>query len=362
MLSEQRRKVGVGTGLEVFRPTTAHAYIADIFSYYSPFLKWNRADSNTADSTGHAFVSLASMLRDGYTFDEHLVNKITMLLRSLRWNLPIMYHLDDVLKVMGHTCTDPTDVFVDSLVRLLSFPHHLTVEETLTTVRHCFNQHPSAVLAIVSSKLFSRILSTPHLRDLSVLDHRGLMQDMIVILQSGLRLSSTEIVLSITSTSNTDPQTIRNAMLNEIFIPIETALVQLRSNCCFLSLSSISSGFCPLIPGMFEASAFHQPTLDFIRSSRYLVLFQYDLAESTTEKRHQNILHLISSYFEKWKADGVETARRGRAMLQVLEGVGFRDGIEQNILHSKESREGDGVIAYSYRIIKQLGMNANRQY
>ncbi|KAK2945129.1 hypothetical protein BLNAU_19919 [Blattamonas nauphoetae] len=49
---------------------------------YSPFLNWNPTEKLSLDSVAHAFLSLVSMVRDAYPFDEKLAMKVNLLFQS----------------------------------------------------------------------------------------------------------------------------------------------------------------------------------------------------------------------------------------------------------------------------------------
>ncbi|KAK2942582.1 hypothetical protein BLNAU_22499 [Blattamonas nauphoetae] len=79
---------------------------------YSPFLKWNPTDPITVDSAGRVFISLGSMVRDGFQFDEKLLQKASTFLSSSTWNL-YPRSADDLLKAIGQDSPDPVAVIFD---------------------------------------------------------------------------------------------------------------------------------------------------------------------------------------------------------------------------------------------------------
>ncbi|KAK2945134.1 hypothetical protein BLNAU_19924 [Blattamonas nauphoetae] len=74
------------------------------------------------------------------------------------------------------------------------------------------------------------ILSTPRLRDLSVIDDKVIMNDIIDVFKKGVWLSSTDSIQSTSIASDTDPESIRHLVLHEVLIPIEPSLVQISRN------------------------------------------------------------------------------------------------------------------------------------
>ncbi|KAK2961722.1 hypothetical protein BLNAU_3159 [Blattamonas nauphoetae] len=123
---------------------------------YSPFLNWNPNDPFTVDSVAQAFLSLASMIRDGYPFDEVLVSQASQFVSSLSRNLHRTFTVNDMIKSIGQGTPNPTAAFVDLITILLSS-------------FECLNwSSQSNRLALVFSSLVSRMLSTPNLRDLSL--------------------------------------------------------------------------------------------------------------------------------------------------------------------------------------------------
>ncbi|KAK2949251.1 hypothetical protein BLNAU_15854 [Blattamonas nauphoetae] len=91
------------------------------------------------------------------------------------------------------------------------------------------------------------------------------------------------------------------------------------------------------------ASALHQPTLNFICSSHIPMVFQSLLSKVEHENVQHFILWNISYHISKWENDGADTWCRGRILLQTLEQEGFRDHLEQTVLHDKSSMEGKYV-------------------
>ncbi|KAK2954771.1 hypothetical protein BLNAU_10256 [Blattamonas nauphoetae] len=324
---------------------------------YSPFLQWNREDPVTATSIANTIVSLASMLRDGYDFDKELTSKVPTFLRSFRWNLPLLYSVDEILKVIGQTCTDPATVFVDSLVPLLSWPSRLIVDETITTVRHCFKENHSTVLALVSSKIFSKIHSSQTFRGLSKLDDLSLLKDILMLLGDGLQLCSTNAVRSLSATSDTDPQSIRDVVLNEVLIPIGQSLVQISRNRHLLSWNDECRNTVRKQLRLCDASEFHQPTLDFICSSRIPMVVQSLLTSIEHEFSSQLIIWDISTNDGIWKTNGTETVGR-EGLIQALEQEGFSDSVELTLLYHNSSENEYSQGSHSLKIMKRLGMNS----
>ncbi|KAK2961796.1 hypothetical protein BLNAU_3233 [Blattamonas nauphoetae] len=327
---------------------------------YSPFLDWNPDDSVTVDSVAPALVSLASMLRDGYPFNTELVIAASTLLSSFNWRRHNSLTIDHLLKAIGQHFPDPAAVFVDSITILLSSPHPSIFREALPFIRRCLNYcYPSNRLALVSSKLLPGIISTPHLRDLSVIDNQGMMNDICVIFDRCVCLSSTDTVLYFSTTLDIDPQSIRNLVLHEVLIPFEPSLVQISRNPRFVSWDYEYQNASIFLIDIFDMSAYHQPTLDFVCSSRIPIVFQSLLSKVENIFPHRVIISSLAENIRKWKEDGAETADRGRILLQTLEREGFHEGIEQTLFHNKSSENGRFVRWYSFEIMNYLGMNSS---
>ncbi|KAK2942368.1 hypothetical protein BLNAU_22711 [Blattamonas nauphoetae] len=235
---------------------------------YSPFLNWNPKDPVSIDSVAQAFVSLVSMVRDDYQFGEELVIRAS------------------------------TDVvtFVRQILDSCSLSNRL---------------------ALVSSKLFPRMLSTPHLRDLSVLLDKGILNDILVIKHFGICLASTNDIQSHSTTSSIDPQ-------------------------------------------IFQVSAFHQPTRLFVCSSHIPMLIQSLLSEVERVHTHQFIIWSISDNIGTWKTGRTKAVSRGKKLLQTLEREGFRDELDRTLLHENSSRNGELVKIFSLEVMEHLGMNCPR--
>ncbi|KAK2954769.1 hypothetical protein BLNAU_10254 [Blattamonas nauphoetae] len=328
---------------------------------YSPFLNWNRDDPITVDSVSQAVVSLVSMVRDGYQFDEKLLQNTSTLLSSIRQNLCDPDDFEALLKAVGQDSTDPSAGFLDSMIMFMSSSHPSIFRDALTLVGLCLYSYPlSHCLTLVSSKLIPRIFSTPHLRDLSVIDNNGILHDIIQVLQRIFGLTETTTLRSISARSGIDPQSIRDVVLHEVFIPIEPSLVQISSNRHLPSWEDESRDTFILLLRIFEVSAFHQPTLDFICSSHIPMAFQSLLSRVEHEDARQFAVWSIPEIINTCKRYGAESLDRIRILLQILEREGFRNHLEQTLLHDKASMEGKFVGVYSFEIMKLLGMNSPR--
>ncbi|KAK2943180.1 hypothetical protein BLNAU_21908 [Blattamonas nauphoetae] len=281
---------------------------------YSPFLKWNPDDPFSVDSVAQPFVSLTSMVRNGYEFDQELVSKASAFLSSLKRHVNPLTESDVFLKAIGQDSPDPAAV----------------------------------------------ILSTPHLRDLSLIDDQGVMNDIRFIFNRGVWISSTDGMRYLSPNSDTDSYSLRNLVLREVLIPMEPSLVQISHNLRLLSWNEEFKDTTELLTKIFEVGAFHQPTLDFICSSRIPMAFQSLLSEVEDEDTHQYIILLISDNINKWKYVGVETARRGRILLQTLEREGFIERLEQTLLLDKASEDGRCVRFFSFKIMNYLGVNSQQ--
>ncbi|KAK2949253.1 hypothetical protein BLNAU_15856 [Blattamonas nauphoetae] len=228
---------------------------------YSPFLKWNPDDEISLDSFAHAFNSLVSMIRDGYPFDEVLVSQASQFVSSLSRDLRDTLDLDDLMTVIGQGSSDPAAVFVDSMTVLLSSPYSSVFMNSLSLIRMILNWCSlSTNLALVSSSLFSRILPTPHLRDLSVIVDKGILKDVVRILRDGIELTSTDGIEALSTDVSTASESVRDVVLHELLIPIEPSLVQISRNPHLLLWNDVYKKVLKLLTKIFKVSAFHQPT------------------------------------------------------------------------------------------------------
>ncbi|KAK2961831.1 hypothetical protein BLNAU_3268 [Blattamonas nauphoetae] len=245
---------------------------------YSPFMKWNENDIFTVDSGAEVLISLISMIQDGYKFDETLLRQASKCLSWIFQSSNLTTSVNGVFfQTIGQGATDSIPAFVE----------------------------------------------------------------LIDVLLSAIWLSSEHEIQSLSTTSHTDPQSIRDVVLNEVLIPIEPSLVQISRNPLFVSSIYIYHETVKLLVKIFDVSAFHQPTLDFVSSSRIPMAFQTLLSQVEIERTHQFIIWLMSDYLRKWKRDGAETAGKGRILLQALEQEGFHETLEQTLLHDKSSMEGN---------------------
>ncbi|KAK2943174.1 hypothetical protein BLNAU_21902 [Blattamonas nauphoetae] len=253
------------------------------------------------------------MVRDDYQFDEELLQKSSTFFSSMTSLFKTNDLFDGFLRAIGQASPNPAAV----------------------------------------------ILSSPRLRDLSVIDDKVIMNDIIDVFRSSVRISSSDGVQALSIASDTDPESIRHLVLHEVLIPIEPSLVQMGRNPHILSLNNQCREVLRLPMRIFEVSVFHQPTLYFICSSRIPILFQSLLSKEEDEYTHQLIIWLLYHNIGTWKEDGAETADRGRILLQTLEMEGFLDGLEQTLFHDESTQNGRFVRSYSFLLVIDLGMNSS---
>ncbi|KAK2946023.1 hypothetical protein BLNAU_19034 [Blattamonas nauphoetae] len=327
---------------------------------YSPFLKWSRNDPVTVDSVAHAFSSLISMVRDGYTFDEALVRQISTFLRSISWNMPLLFTSYDLMMALGQGSTDPIRVFLDSLVLLLSMPFPSIVEDTIPIVQRCFRESQSTLKKLPSRWPKYDPPLTPYLRELPEIADKSLLRAVLVIIEFGLRLTSTRSCRKISTDSNTGHQSIRDMVLREVFIPIEPSLARISHQILRLPWKSVSIVIKPLIFCIFKASVLHQPTHNFLSSSNIPMAFHSILVQSENRNEHMSVLSSISNLIMKWKDNGAKSVRGGRLLLQTLEQEGFRDTLEQRQNLDESVGNATTLMFSSYNILHFLGINRSR--
>ncbi|KAK2954884.1 hypothetical protein BLNAU_10214 [Blattamonas nauphoetae] len=324
---------------------------------YSPFLTWKEKGKFTADSVSAAFVSLVAMVRDGYQFNEEKLKQASTFFSKIERLNPPRSFFAKLLKTMGKDPAASIPTLLDSIIILLASPHHSIFMHSLSFLHKCLDwcSFPNR-LTFLSAKLFSRMLSTPFLRDLSAIDNPSILNDVIWMSVSTIQLSFGTIQ-SLSTICNTDPETIRDMVLHEVLIPIEPSLVQISRNPHLLSWNDECNATLIFLTRIFEMSPFHQPTLDFICSSRIPMAFQSLLSKVEDVDTNQYIIWKMFENINKWKEDGTETVSRGRRLLQTLEGEGFSEGLEQTLLHDESTKYG-GLVRYrSFEFMKYLGLN-----
>ncbi|KAK2942584.1 hypothetical protein BLNAU_22501 [Blattamonas nauphoetae] len=328
---------------------------------YSPFLKWNPTDPLTVDSAGRVFISLGSMVRDGYVFDGELVNKASKFLSSRKQLFKREKDFDCFLRAIGKESSNAIPTLVDSMTVLLFSSHHSIFKGTLTFIHTCLNWCPlSTRLAIVSSSLIPRIPSSPHCRALSLVEDNCILNDLIEIVHTIVRLSTAGYLHCLSTDVGLDPQSVRDVVLHEVLMPMEPSLVQISRNHHFLSWNDEWSSTMGLMTHILKLSPFHQPTLDFVCSSRIPIVIQSLLSQNEHERNNQFVIGLMSNNIDEWKKDGGETWCRGRILLQTQEQEGFFEGIEQILFHDKISGGGKCVRFYSFNLLNKLGLNSPR--
>ncbi|KAK2950890.1 hypothetical protein BLNAU_14192 [Blattamonas nauphoetae] len=235
-------------------------------------------------------------------------------------------------------------MFVDTIIVLLVSSPKYIARDTLFLVDQCLQScSPSYCLALISSKLLTRILSTPRLNTLSVVADKRTLNNILILLNFGAELSSIKRIQSLSTASNTNPEDLGVLVLQEVLIPMEPSLIQISRNHRLLSWSDDYNEITHVMLRLFKASAFHQPTLTFLCSSHIPMAFQSLLSKVEHEVTHQLIIWHMFKRITAWKANGVEIWSRGRVLLQTLESEGFFEGLEQTLLHDKSTRDGKTV-------------------
>ncbi|KAK2949232.1 hypothetical protein BLNAU_15835 [Blattamonas nauphoetae] len=151
---------------------------------------------------------------------------------------------------------------------------------------------------------------------------------------------------------------LRGVVLHEILIPVEPYLVQISRNSHLLSWNDESKNTLEFLTEIFDMGAFHQHTLDFICSSGIPMAFQSLLSKMEDDDIRFDILEEIVRYIFNWKLNRGGLWHRGNIVWQTLEREGFRDHLEQYLLHDKSSNDGETVRDKSFKIINFMGMNA----
>ncbi|KAK2956180.1 hypothetical protein BLNAU_8743 [Blattamonas nauphoetae] len=325
------------------------------------FLNWYPNDPFTVDSCSRAFLSLVSMVRNGYKFEGRLPHRASFFLESLNMKLNQSNFLNNFLRTIGQYSTDPAALFVDSVTTLLTSPNLPILREVLLLTSQCLKSCSlSNLLAIVLCKLIPRILSTPCLIDLSLVEDKHNMNDIVSIFRRCVDLSSPGSVQSLSATSDVGPDSVGDVVLHEVLIPIKPSLVQIFHNRRLLSLDDRCENTLDLLSDIFEMSAFHQQTLDFICSSPIPMIFPSLLSKVEDQGTHHFVISLISDDIHKRSMDGAEMVDRERIVLQTLEQEGFGNHLER-ILFRTKSLEDDHDVRFSpFETMNGLGMNCSR--
>ncbi|KAK2959089.1 hypothetical protein BLNAU_5884 [Blattamonas nauphoetae] len=103
---------------------SSHPPTPDSLQIYTPFLNWHRSDPVTTDSKSLVFISLVSMVRDGYEFDEELLEKASSFLSLLVETNQCAQDIDSFIQAIGQGSTNPAAVFMDLMTVLLSSPNN----------------------------------------------------------------------------------------------------------------------------------------------------------------------------------------------------------------------------------------------
>ncbi|KAK2954847.1 putative leucine-rich repeat domain-containing protein [Blattamonas nauphoetae] len=210
---------------------------------YSPFLKWSPTERRTADSVAPPFASLVSMVRDGFQFDVTLLRKTSTLFSSIRQLFKKSDVIDDVMKANGQGSPNPAAV----------------------------------------------ILSTPHLRDLSVIGDQDILKVILAIFRSSVWISSPDTLHSLSATLRADPDSIRDLVLHEVFTPIEPSLVQISRNHHILSWMDACQTTLDILVDIFDASDLSFNKISTIEHSVFSTLLELRLTRNQLRSFPHNI-------------------------------------------------------------------------
>ncbi|KAK2941168.1 hypothetical protein BLNAU_23933 [Blattamonas nauphoetae] len=126
--------------------------------------------------------------------------------------------------------------------------------------------------------------------------------------------------------------------LDDMIFPMEPALVQISRNRRLLSWTFEYNWTINFMSVTFNAGASHQPTMNFLCSSRIPTVFQSLCAEMENNETSQGVVFEIVNYVEYWEHFGDDYWDRGRILLQKQEQEGFGDWLEQTLLPALISR------------------------
>ncbi|KAK2948320.1 hypothetical protein BLNAU_16769 [Blattamonas nauphoetae] len=203
---------------------------------YSPFFDWNPKDPISADSLAKPFIALVSMVRDDYHFDEMIEQKAFTLLSFINRNDRRRVNVEELLKSVGWSDFERLPEFVDSTIVLLSSPSPIIMKEALTVFQRWFTSLTTIdQLMLVSSNLFPNILSTLHLLNLSAVEDKRILTDIVRFSQPGVWLSSIFTMTSLPSIAAISAQSIQDVVLHKCLIPMGPSLVQIPRNPHILS-------------------------------------------------------------------------------------------------------------------------------
>ncbi|KAK2946632.1 hypothetical protein BLNAU_18468 [Blattamonas nauphoetae] len=189
--------------------------ISSKVSEYSPFLNWNRNDPVTVDSVALVFSSLASMLKDNSPIDETLGLHTSQFVRSISWNIPLLFTSRQLMMALSKLFADPISVFVDSIVLLLSLPFPSVVDAAILIVQRCFKESRSTMMKLHPSLWGYRTMTNKGLQNLLTINKNGLLHAILEILLAGLRFTSVDSIPDVPPGYMMTPEWIGKRMLPE---------------------------------------------------------------------------------------------------------------------------------------------------
>ncbi|KAK2948317.1 hypothetical protein BLNAU_16766 [Blattamonas nauphoetae] len=176
---------------------------------YSPFLKWNRNDPVTVDSVALVFSSL-----------------------------------------LEHASLVHQSSFDDRTFEALPKPR----QYILPIIQRCCKESQSTILKLHPSQWTDKLLSTNALLQQFLHFEKDILRDILEILLAILRFGSVDSFPLIPRKFITDPQSIGDAMLDQVFIPLVPSLARISHNLPILPCDSYDIGIRPLMLSILEVS------------------------------------------------------------------------------------------------------------
>ncbi|KAK2958870.1 hypothetical protein BLNAU_6119 [Blattamonas nauphoetae] len=322
-----------------------------------PFLNYISKPEWTFEYKSAVYRSLIALVKGQYPFDDALQDRAAQFLKSLE---PSWSEHDFASKlvtdIVPSSAGSPSG-FIESIITLLSSPHSIVVEATLSFVYET-TLHSSRAnrCQIVESDLMNNLLATFQPHTLPILGNEKIISNLIIILRNCVSLADllTPVFLGIYSTVNNFNH--REMIFQKVVLPSSQFVTFLISNRHIIN-GDLFDNFMFLLVRFIDIGPFHRPILEFVLASPIVMAFSSCLALVESHSSLHINLHTIRASIGDWKKEGAEVVQSGRRSMQALISEGFEDTLEQTLMHKKSGTFGFSVVEDCLPLSKLMGSN-----
>ncbi|KAK2952675.1 hypothetical protein BLNAU_12324 [Blattamonas nauphoetae] len=324
----------------------------------TPFLNWDDSQQNSIPCDSPIFMSLVSMIHNGYNMLHELVEKAKKLLSRMMEHEEKQSNKIPQTSQSAQSTERTMDVFFNSLAILLSSPSTDMNGRALNLISKWLESiPPSRRLSLLDANLIPHIVNTlqPHTVPLADNDtfHYSFLS---IITSSTIHGLSKEPTNPNTFDTNTN-QTVHDTILRKVVFPSEEYFNNLCHNRFSCQTKVFSESTVTVIHNIFTMCACHPPTLRWMQSSCFPLLWTSFLDNHEKENSLQFTIWCMVNTCQRWKKDEEEVRKRGNEVIRVLNEEGQENDVEQKLMTNGERYQGTVVRRFSFELSTLLGLN-----